>query len=95
MNRFQEYHVTSLLAFSARSQWLSDVNSFDQYCQQNTTDFYKFIEILFKYEARTRSLHGMIINVEQINQTELNHKPLLRTLEIQGFENTSQTKRID
>lgn len=64
------------LAFSARSQWLSDVNGFDQYCQQNTTDFYKFIEIICKYEARTRSLHGIIINVEQINQTELNHKPL-------------------
>lgn len=52
--------------FLARSQWLSDVNSFDQYCQQNTTDFYKFIEILFKYEASTRSLQGMIISVEQI-----------------------------
>lgn len=52
--------------FLARSQWLSDVNSVDQYCQQNTTDFYKCIEILFKYEASTRSLHGTIISVEQI-----------------------------
>lgn len=54
------------LAFLARSQWFSNVNSFDQYCQQNTKDFYKFIEILYKYEASTRSLHGIIISVEQI-----------------------------
>lgn len=52
--------------FLARSQWLSDVNSFDQYCQQNTTEFYKFNEIHFKYEASTRSLYGSIISVEQI-----------------------------
>lgn len=52
--------------FLARSQWLLDVNGFDQYFQQNNKDFYKFIEILFKYEASTRSLYGIIISVEQI-----------------------------